>query len=148
VCYSNAPLNVGFTRFLRDDRWESWLNLVQRLMIIQLNEEPDRFKWNLTEFGIFLVKSLCADFMNDHTKYLQKYLWKLKVPLKVRFFMWFLHRKVISTKDNLLKRSWTGCPKCAFCNCQEMVERLFNVPLLNWFGKWFCLRLISPHQPI
>jgi hypothetical protein len=41
--------------------------------------------------------------MNEHTKYLQKYLWKMKVPLKIRLFMWFLHKKVILTKVNLKK---------------------------------------------
>jgi hypothetical protein len=103
---SNTPLNIGFRRVLRDGRWESWLHLVQRLMSIHLKDESDRFIWHLTASGVFSVKSLYADFMNDHTKYLQKYLWKLKVPLKIRIFMWFLHRKVILMKDNLLKRSW------------------------------------------
>jgi uncharacterized membrane protein len=33
------------------------------------------------------------------------YLWKLKLPLKVKVFLWFLFRRVIFTKDNLVKRS-------------------------------------------
>jgi hypothetical protein len=94
-------------------------------MSVQLSNEPDRFKWCLMTSGVFSVKSLYADFLNDHTKYLQNYLWKMKVPLKIRIFMWFLHRKVILTKDNLLKRSWSGCPKCAFCTSHETVEHLF-----------------------
>jgi uncharacterized membrane protein len=32
------------------------------------------------------------------------YLWKLKLPLKVKVFLWFLFRRVIF-KDNLVKRS-------------------------------------------
>ena len=28
--------------------------------------------------------------------------------------MWFLHRKVLLTKDNLIKRHWTVCKKCVF----------------------------------
>jgi hypothetical protein len=125
--------------------------------MVQLKDEPDRFHWHLTASGVFSVKSLYADFMNDHTKYLQKYFWKMKVPLKIRIFMWFLHKKLILTKDNLLKRSWTGCPKCGFCNCAETVEHLFiqcpfaklvwqvvhftfNIPPLanikNLFGRW------------
>jgi hypothetical protein len=42
--------------------------------------------------------------MNGHTVFLKKYIWKLKVSLKIRIFMWFLHRKVLLTKDNLAKR--------------------------------------------
>jgi hypothetical protein len=84
---SHAPLNISFNRVLRADRWEDWLHLVERLMNINLTDEPDRFKWHLTTSGIFSVKSLYADFVNGHTKYLQKYLWKLKVSLKIRIFM-------------------------------------------------------------
>jgi hypothetical protein len=38
---------------MRDDKWDSWLNLVQRLMSVQLTNEPDRFKWRLTISGVF-----------------------------------------------------------------------------------------------
>jgi hypothetical protein len=101
-------------------------------MSVQLTNEPDRFKWRLTTSGVFSVKSLYADFLNDRTKYLQKYLWKMKVPLKIKIFMWFLHRKVILTKDNLLKRSWSGCPKCALCTSHEKVKHLFiRCPFAN-----------------
>ena len=39
--------------------------------------------------------------------------------------MWFLHRKVLLTKDNLIRRRWTGCKKCVFCDADESVEHLF-----------------------
>jgi hypothetical protein len=69
---AHTPLNISFNRVLRDDKWKT------RLMTIHLNDEPDRFKWHLTPSRVFTVKSLHADHMNDHTRYLQKYLWKLK----------------------------------------------------------------------
>jgi hypothetical protein len=31
-----------------------------------------------------------ANMMNGHTVFLCKYLWKIKVPLKIKIFMWFL----------------------------------------------------------
>jgi hypothetical protein len=85
-------------------------------MNILLNDEPDRFKWHLTTIGLFTVKSMYADCMNGHTVFLKKYLWKIKVPLKIRIFMWFLYNKVILTKHNLAKRHWIGCTKCVFCS--------------------------------
>jgi hypothetical protein len=39
--------------------------------------------------------------------------------------MWFLNRKEILTKDNLAKRNWNGCKKCAFCDEEETIEHLF-----------------------
>jgi hypothetical protein len=44
------------------------------------------------------------DLLNANTKYPRKYIWKMEVPLKIKVFMWFFHRKVISNKDNLIKR--------------------------------------------
>jgi hypothetical protein len=40
---SNIPLNIGFRRMLWENNWESWLHMVQRLMMVQLRDEPDRF---------------------------------------------------------------------------------------------------------
>ena len=72
-------------------------------MMVNLTDEPDRFVWKLTTTGLFSVKSMYEDLMNDHTPYLRKYLWKLKIPLKIKIFMWFLSNKVLLTKDNLVK---------------------------------------------
>jgi hypothetical protein len=38
---------------------------------------------------MFTVNSLYLDFMDDHTKFLWKYLWKIKVPLKIRILCGF-----------------------------------------------------------
>jgi hypothetical protein len=32
-------------------------------------------------------------------------IWKLKVPLKIKFFAWYLRRGVILIKDNLAKQN-------------------------------------------
>ena len=74
----------------------------------------DVFVWKLTNNGTFSVKSMYKDLMNGHARYLSSYLWKLKIPLKIKIFMWFLHKNVLLTKDNLAKRKWQGCTKCFF----------------------------------
>jgi len=33
-------------------------------------------------------------------------LWKLKIPLKIKNFLWYLKKGVTLTKDNLAKRNW------------------------------------------
>jgi hypothetical protein len=63
--------------------------------------------------------------MNGHAKYLRKYIWKIKVPLKIKIFMWFLHHKVLLRKDNLIKRSWQGNKSCSFCHKDETIQHLF-----------------------
>ena len=116
-------------------------------MRVQLSDEKDLFVWRLTTNGLFMVKSMYEDLMSDHTPYLRKYLWKVKVPLKLRIFMWFLSNKVLLTKDNFAKRNWNGCMKCAFCGEHETVEHLFiECPLakLLWRTVNFTFNLPPP----
>jgi hypothetical protein len=35
-------------------------------------------------------------------------IWKLKIPLKIKKFMWYMQKEVVLTKDNLAKRNWNG----------------------------------------
>lgn len=63
--------------------------------------------------------------MNDDARCLTTYLWKLKIPLKIKIFMWFLNKKVLLTRDNLAKRNWNGSKKCCFCDSEETVNHLF-----------------------
>ena len=60
---------------------------------ISLPTEEDTFRWKLTPSGMFSVKSMYAHYLNDHTPFPYKYLWKLKVPFKIKISMWFVHRK-------------------------------------------------------
>jgi hypothetical protein len=150
-------LNIDFCQNLTEDKWNQWHHLVSRLMEVHLSLAQDIFRWNLTASGEFSFKSMYHDFMNGHTKYLKRYIWKIKVPLKTQIFMWFLHRKVILTKDNMLKQNWQGNSSCVFCDKDESIKHLFfegplakiiwrvvhmtfGIPpprnVINMFGHW------------
>ena len=117
------------------------------LMLVSLTDEEDVFKWSLTPTGLFSVKLMYLHYMNGHTPFLRKYLWKLKVPLKIKIFMWFVHKKVILTKDNLLKRQWNGCKRCAFCQSDETVEHLFiHCPVARNIWQLIHLLITSRHR--
>jgi len=90
-----------------------------------------------------------AHLLNGHTRFLRKYLWKLKIPLKIKVFMWFLNKKVLLTGDNLAKRNWNGSKKCCFCDAEEKVEHLFlSCPFNRLIGRiiysTYHHQLISP----
>jgi hypothetical protein len=72
---SNNPLNISFRRTLTDNHWQLWLQLVHRLMQVQLSVEKDIFVWGLTRSGVYIVKSLYLDLLNDNIKYLKKYIY-------------------------------------------------------------------------
>jgi hypothetical protein len=50
---SRVPLNISFRRTLTGVKWHKWIHLCQRLIQIQLSQDSDRFKWDLTESGVF-----------------------------------------------------------------------------------------------
>lgn len=103
VLNNTSPLNLGFRRALVGNKWDMWSHLCLRLMEVTLTDVPDTFKWKLTQNGLFSVKSMYEDLMNDHTRFLQKDLRKLEIPLKIKIFMWFLHRKVLLCKEELVR---------------------------------------------
>jgi hypothetical protein len=71
---SQTPLNIGFRQALSGNRASRWIHLCSRLMYVQLTTHNDVFKWGLTKSGQYTVKSMYLDYMDDHTKYLHKYL--------------------------------------------------------------------------
>jgi hypothetical protein len=48
----------------------------------------------------------------------------VKVALKTKVFMWFLHQKVILNK-HMTKQNWTGNKKCCFCDDKKSIQHLF-----------------------
>jgi hypothetical protein len=46
-------LSIEFTRVPTDDKWETWIGLVRRLMGVTLTDELDSLKWRLTTTGFF-----------------------------------------------------------------------------------------------
>jgi uncharacterized protein Usg len=84
---AQTPLNITFRTILSGNKWTSWVSLCRKLMRVNLNEDNDRFVWDLTPTGLLRVKSMYEDLMSDHTRFLRKYLWKVKVPLKIKIFM-------------------------------------------------------------
>lgn len=51
--------------------------------------------------------------------------WKLKIPIKIRFFLWLISKKLIRTMDNLLKRGCQGTNRCYTCGKTEIIDHLF-----------------------
>jgi hypothetical protein len=53
-------------------------------------------------------------------------LWFVRVPLKIKIFMWLTTHGSILTKDILLHRGWKGKDaSCIFCDCNETIDHLF-----------------------
>jgi hypothetical protein len=64
-------------------------------MDIRLTRQMNVIVWKLTTSCSFIIKSLNLDYMDDHAKFVRKYIWKMRVPVNIKIFMWFLYRKVL-----------------------------------------------------
>jgi hypothetical protein len=102
-----------------------WNDLSPRLANIVLSNDQDGFRRNLSPNGQFSVKSHYIGLIYLDVPNLNKKLWKLKAPIKIKIFLWFLRKSVILTEDNLAKRNWNGSVKYSFCHKNETIKHLF-----------------------
>ena len=63
--------------------------------------------------------------INNQPPIRNKLIWKIKIPLKIKIFLWLLHRRIVLTKDNLTRKNWKGSQKCCGCNNNEIVRHHF-----------------------
>jgi hypothetical protein len=101
-----------------------WHNLLNLLTTVTLNPVRDNFVWDGHKNGIFFVQSMCHLLMNNPNNNRSKMLWRLKLHLKIKVFLWNLCRGVILTKDNLARRRWNGSLTYSFCNRNESIHYL------------------------
>lgn len=145
--FSTVPLNVCFRRSLNGYNLTCWHDLVARICHVQLNNSNDTFKWNLNQSGLFTVSSMYNALITNGNVQFDKNLWKLKMPLKIIIFMWYLKKGVVLTKDNLARRNWNGNKHCAFCSSEETIQRLFfdcQVAKFLWRAVQFAFELPPP----
>jgi hypothetical protein len=124
----DSPPNVTFRRDLLGQRLVSWNALVQRLTHIHLQDRHDEFRWNLHKNGKLSVASMYNALIQPDMpidKTIHNKLWKLKIPLWLKVFEWYLRKGIVLTKDNLAKRNWHGSKKCVFCHDGESIKHLF-----------------------
>jgi len=105
VLRSQIP-NLSWHRDLIGNKLAMWNNLASRLPTLELSQERDAFRWNFDQTCVFTVKSHYLGLIHQDIPNLNKRIWKLKTPLKINFFLWYLKRGVILTKNNLAKRNW------------------------------------------
>jgi hypothetical protein len=86
--------------------------------------ERDVFIWGLKASGVFTVKSMYAILINNGVRVSQD-IWQIKLPMKIKIFMWYLKRGVILTKDNLVRRNWHEDKTCCVCHFLETIQHLF-----------------------
>ena len=115
----------SFRRWLHEDLQNQLRRLYDTIYCFSTNNSNDRAKWDWEKSGVFSVKSTYK-YLSRHDVGLSfKKIWKAKIPLKIRIFMWLVSQNAILTRDNLTKHKWKGNTSCAFCTEKEDGHHLF-----------------------
>jgi hypothetical protein len=123
--FSSNPLNVSFRRHLFGHNLIAWHTIVAMISDAQLMGQKDTFIWLAQQNRKFSVCSMYRVLVVPHILPRDHVIWKLKLPLKVKIFIWYLIKGVALIKDNLAKRQWKGSLKCCYCNMDESIQHLF-----------------------
>jgi hypothetical protein len=125
-----------FRRALIGHNILSWNSLVLRMVNVHLNDQDDILRWSLIEMGQFSTRSMYNAILNLNILPNLRFLWKIKIPLKVKIFLWFLFSGVTLMKDNLVRRNWHGSENVVFVITMKLYN-IFSliVLLLSLYGE-------------
>lgn len=115
--------NVDFRRSIHGDYLRQWREVKGIVDRINLTEDKDRVEWLLSDKKKFVVRDVYL-FLKSSPLVGFRGIWKLKMPMKIRIFLWLMIKNSILTKDNLAKRGWVGNEECYFCGCKESIDHL------------------------
>jgi hypothetical protein len=117
--------NLSFRRFLTPDLGHQVHGLLHIVRQTVLSHEKDKLCWKWTKSGKFTVKSMYNHLCRNSMDRSFKHLWKSRIPLKIKIWLWLIWHNAIATKDNLLRRNWVGSASCQFCQENETISHLF-----------------------
>jgi hypothetical protein len=81
--------------------------------------------WGLQQNGLFSVKPIYRAVLGVEAIPYNTLIWKIKLPLKIKVFLWYLYKGVILTKDNLARWQCQRDRKCCFRSSDESIQHLF-----------------------
>jgi hypothetical protein len=116
---------LNFRRWLDERAQNQWRQMRDMLATCALSPQKDLVKWTWEKTRNFSVKSMYDHLCSGDVNESNNKIWKSKIPLKIKIFMWLIQQDAILTKNNLAKRNWSGDKKCYFCHGEETVEHLF-----------------------
>jgi hypothetical protein len=88
--FSTILLNIYFRQGLVGYNLTLWHRLVARVTHTRLNEVKDKFIWGLHQNGMFSVNSMYKALIIDTRVRSHMGLWRMKIPLRIKIFMWYL----------------------------------------------------------
>jgi hypothetical protein len=138
-CYDKGDWYMDFRRTLTQGEAIQWEALVRQLKEVRLNEGRDKMTWELEKTGVYSTKSMYRWLLHRGVSNgRMKKLWKSKLPMKLKMFMWLVSQDRIQSGVNLKRMHWKGDPRCVVCNRPESADHILFSCVLARF-TWGCL---------
>jgi hypothetical protein len=99
-----ANFEIPFRRHLRGELLDQWQHILNTLLLAPSHDENDRITWSLNKNAIFSTKSIYTFLEKNLAGSHYNWIWKSKIPLKIKIFMWQMCQDAILTRDNMKKR--------------------------------------------
>jgi hypothetical protein len=115
-CWQEGSWYVEFRRCLSVQSYNSWLSLLELLQDCTLtNNRADCVLWALDKKNQFTTKSLYR-FLTDRgfTSRVAGHIWRSRVPLKIKFFLWQMTNNKLQVATNLKKEGGKGIQPAVF----------------------------------
>jgi hypothetical protein len=126
----DAKLLFPFRRTLRGLNLAQWNAIKEKLSALNLSTDNDFISWSLNQNNIFSTKSMYHWLERNLAGSHNKWIWKAKIPLKIKIFLWQMCQDAVLTRENMKKKELAWIPVCSFCNHLETNDHLFfNCPI-------------------
>ena len=111
-----------------------WARLVELVNQINLSDGRDVTQWILEQRGKYTTRSLYKAMTFGGVKDLvMMKIWKCRIPLKIKFFLWMAFNDRIQAAVQLKKKKWSGPEECKLCGEREAVDHiLFLCPVATF----------------
>jgi len=101
--------------------WHFW----KKVFSYNFENQEDIVLWKWCSKKTFTTKSVYDHLSEEGNTNTFSHIWKTRIPYKIKIFTWLLEKGDVLTKDNMVKRKWTGDPSCVFCDQVETINHLF-----------------------
>jgi hypothetical protein len=140
--------HLTFRRWLSVELQEQMRGLRNILCTVALSPGSDKPIWKWSKNGQFTVKSVYKNICSNGVDRSFRHLWKAKIPLKIKIWLWLIWHNAISTKDNMVRRGWIGSAKCQFCDENESILHLFfTCPAAKFVWSCVARSIGAPTRP-
>jgi hypothetical protein len=119
-------LELIFRRNFGDRENQEFSELIDMMAGVHLTDSHDSARWVLEKIGMFTTSSLYKEL--TFTGFSNRWmlcLWKTKVPLKIKIFLWWVIHDKIQFAEQLKKREWSGLTECKLCGIHESTNHIF-----------------------